>query len=75
MERSLFTRLEMFILTNVHQIGHKQETIALTCFYALGEIFAANVRHNFSVFMCFMGARKAFNRVNCLKEILEIMCY
>lgn len=52
MERSLFTRLEMFILTNVIQIVHKEETIALTCVFMLSVRYLLQMLDITFLFLC-----------------------
>ena len=61
LERILPTRLEMFVLTTDNQFGFKRKDGTDMCIYALKKIVG---RQNSTVFMCFIDASKAFDRIN-----------
>ncbi len=64
LERTLLNRLEKFVLTSNSQFGFKPKHGTDTCRFALKEILDLYDRHNSTIFMCFIDASKAFDRVN-----------
>lgn len=64
LENILYTRLEMYVLTSDNQFGFKKRHGTDMCIYALKEIVGKYLNLNSSVFLCFIDATKAFDRVN-----------
>src|SRR4029434_9412440 len=58
-ERILLMKLEMYVLTADNQFGFKRKHGTDLCIYALKEI----VSRYTSVFLCFIDASKAFDRI------------
>lgn len=63
-ERTLLNKLEQFVLTSDNQFGFKPKHGTDMCIFALKEILDLYNRHNSTIFMCFIDASKAFDRVN-----------
>ncbi|KAK2171500.1 hypothetical protein NP493_1059g00016 [Ridgeia piscesae] len=57
-------RIEMFLDTNPNQFGFKKKHGTDQCIYVLEELFDLYRTLNGSVFVCFLDASKAFDRVN-----------
>ena len=64
LERVLITRLDTFLLTSDNQFGVEKKHGTDRCIFALKEMVAKYVNQNSTVFMCFLDASKAFDRVN-----------
>ena len=64
LERTILNRLEQFVLTADNQFGFKPKHGTDMCIFALKEILDLYNRHNSTMFMCFIDASKAFDRVN-----------
>ena len=64
LEKAILNRLEQFLLTADNQFGFKAKHGTDTCIFALKEILDLYNRHNSTIFMCFIDASKAFDRVN-----------
>ena len=60
----MLDRIEMYVNTNPNQFGFKRKHGTDQCIYVLKEIFNLYRRLNGSVFVCFLDASKAFDRVN-----------
>lgn len=73
LEIILYTRLEMFVLTNDSQFGFKKKHGTDMCIYALKEIVGKYLSLNTSVFLCFIDATKAFDRVNHFKLFMKLV--
>ncbi len=56
--------LERFVLTSDIQFGFKPKHGTDMCIFALKEILDLYNRHNSTIFMCFIDASKAFDRIN-----------
>ncbi len=55
--------LERFVLTSDNQFGFKPKHGTDMCIFALKEILDLYNRHNFTIFMCFIDASKAFDHI------------
>ena len=64
LERILLSRLQEYVTTTENQFGFKSEHGTDLCVYALKEVVSKYKRHNTTVFMCFLDATKAFDRIN-----------
>lgn len=72
LERILLTRLEMYVHTHDNQFGFKKKHGTDLCIYALKEIVAKYQSLHSSIFLCFIDASKAFDRVNHKKLFLRL---
>jgi hypothetical protein len=66
-ENVLFNGLETYLLTNDNQYGFKRKHGTDMCIYALKEIVQKYRSLNSTMFLCFLDASKAFDRVNHAK--------
>ena len=73
LESILLTRLEMYVLTNDNQFGFKRKHGTDLCIYALKELVSRYNRQSTSVFLCFIDASKAFDRVNHEKLFMKLL--
>ena len=64
LEIILLDRLELYMLTNDNQFGFKKKHGTDMCIFALKEIIASYRNLNSSMFLCFLDASKAFDRIN-----------
>ena len=64
LEKILLNRLEQYILTTDNQFGFKRKHGTDMCIFALKEILDKYNRQNSTIFMCFIDASKAFDRVD-----------
>ena len=64
LERTMRDRLEQFILTSDNQFGFKPKHATDMCILALNEILDLYNGQNSTIFMCFIDASKAFDRIN-----------
>ena len=64
LEKILLSRLEMYILTKDNQFGFKAKHGTDMCIFALKEIIARYHSRHSSMFLCFLDASKAFDRIN-----------
>ena len=60
----MLDRIEMYMNMNPNQFGFKRKHGTDQCIYVLKEIIDLYRRLNGSVFVCFLDASKAFDRVN-----------
>ena len=60
----MLDRIEMYMITNPNQFGFKRKHGTDQCIYVLKEIIDLYRKLNGSVFVCFLDASKAFDRVN-----------
>ena len=60
----ILARIEIFLDTNPNQLGFKKKHGTDQCIYVLKEIIDLYRTLNGSVFVCFLDASKAFDRVN-----------
>ena len=72
METVLLSRLERYVLSTDHQFGFKRKHGTDLCIFALKEILDKYNRQNSTMFMCFIDASKAFDRVNHGKLFLKL---
>ena len=63
-ETSLLSKLESVFETSDYQFGFKSHHSTDLCIYTLKEIFEYYKSHSTSVYICFMDASKAFDKVN-----------
>ena len=73
LERILLNKLEMYILTTDNQFGFKRKHGTDMCIYALKEIVFRYTSLNSSVFLCFIDASKAFDRINHEKLFVKLL--
>ena len=73
LERILLTKLEMYVSTSDNQFGFKRKHGTDLCIYALKEIVFSYTSLNSSVFLCFIDASKAFDRINHEKLFLKLL--
>ena len=67
LEILLLERLSNFLLTTSHQFGFKKSHSTDSCIYVLKEAIDFYVAQQSSVYLCFLDASKAFDRVNHFK--------
>ena len=67
LEILLLERLSNFLLTTSHQFGFKKSHSTDSCIYVLKEAIDFYVAQQSSVYLCFLNASKAFDRVNHFK--------
>ena len=72
LERIILNRLEHFLLTSDNQFGFKPKHGTDMCIFALNEVLDVYNRQNSTIFMCFIDASKAFDRVNHEKLFLKL---
>ena len=73
LEIILMSRLERYILTADNQFGFKHKHSTDMCLFALKEILDNYNRQNTTMFLCFIDASKAFDRVNH-EKMLKKLC-
>ena len=64
LEILLLERLSNFLLTSSHQFGFKTKHSTDSCIFVLKEAIDMYVGQQSSVYLCFLDASKAFDRVN-----------
>ena len=64
LEKLLLERLSNFLVTSSHQFGFKPKHSTDACIYILKESIDRYVEQQSSVYLCFLDASKAFDRVN-----------
>ncbi|CAL4244830.1 unnamed protein product, partial [Meganyctiphanes norvegica] len=64
LEIILLERLSTFLLTSSHQFGFKAKHSTDACIYVLKEAIERYTGQKSSVYLCFLDASKAFDRVN-----------
>ena len=64
LERVFLSRCSSYLSTGCHQFGFKEKHSTDMAIYALKEISDYFLRNDSPVFICFLDARKAFDRVN-----------
>ena len=73
LERILLTRLEMFIITADNQFGFKKKHGTDLCIFALKEMIDSYSSRNSTVFLCFIDASCAFDRINHAKLFQKLL--
>ena len=63
-EMVILDRISIYLLTNDNQFGFKKKLGTDSCIYVMKQIIDQYNSLNGSVFMCFLDASKAFDRVN-----------
>ena len=86
LEHVIFNRIEHCIHTSEHQFGFKKKYGTDVCIFALKDVINYYRQLNTPVFLCFIDAKSAFDRVsynklfsllcdrNCPKYIVLMMC-
>ena len=64
LEKLMVERLSNFLFTSSHQFGFKPKHSTDACIYVLKELIDRYVEQQSSVYLCFLDASKAFDRVN-----------
>ena len=64
LEKILLERLSNYLLTTSHQFGFKSKHSTDACIYVLKEAVDLYVNQQSNVYLCFLDATKAFDRVN-----------
>ena len=72
LEMIILKRIEEYLLTSDNQFGFKKKLGTDSCIYVLKEIIDSYSRLNGSVFLCFLDASKAFDRINHRKLFLKL---
>ena len=67
LEKLLLERLNNYLVTSSHQFGFKSKHSTDACIYVLKETINNYVEKESSVYLCFLDASKAFDRVNHYK--------
>jgi len=73
-ERLILQRCKVYLYTTDNQFGFKQNHSAIHCVYLLKEMIAQYTQLGGPVFVCFMDASKAFDRINhctLFKKLLD----
>ena len=73
LETVLLSRLERYIMSTDNQFGFKRKHGTDMCIYALKEILDKYNRQNSTMFLCFIDASKAFDRINHEKLFLKLI--
>lgn len=71
-ESLLLSKLQSFLSTAIKQFDFKANHSTEACIYLLKDIVNCYVKSDTSVFLCFVDARKAFDRVNYSKLFLKL---
>ena len=64
LEMIILERVELFVYTHENQFGFKKQHGTDTCIYVMKEIINRYQRLGSSVYLCFLDASKAFDRIN-----------
>ena len=64
LEMIILERIELFVYTHENQFGFKKQHGTDTCIYVMKEIINRYQRLGSSVYLCFLDASKAFDRIN-----------
>ena len=73
LEKLLLERLKNYLLTSSHQFGFKSKHSTDACIYVLKETINSYVEKQSSVYLCFLDASKAFDRVNHYKLFQKLL--
>ena len=74
LERVLLNRCRSNLATGDHQFGFKERHSTDMAVYSFKEIADHYLRNRSAVFVCFLDARKAFDRVNHWKLFEKLLC-
>ena len=72
LEKILLSRLEKFIFTKDNQFGFKAKHGTDMCIFALKEMIASYRNRDSSMFLSFLDASKAFDRINHEKLFMKM---
>lgn len=72
-ELVLLDKISKFVTSSDCQFGFKAKLGTDMCIYSLKEFIAKYNNQNSSVFMCFLDASKAFDRVNHKKLFMKLI--
>ena len=78
LEMIILERIELFVYTHENQFGFKKQHGTDTCIYVMKEIINRYQRLGSSVYLCFLDASKAFDRINhdtLFKNKCDIECF
>ena len=73
LEKLLLDRLSNYLVTSSHQFGFKPKHSMDACIYVLKETINNYVEKQSSVYLCFLDASKAFDRVNHYKLFQKLL--
>lgn len=73
LETVVLCRLERYVLSTDNQFGFKRKHGTDLCIFALKEILDRYNKQNSTMFLCFIDASKAFDRVNHQKLFLKLI--
>ena len=73
LEKILLERLNNYLVTSSHQFGFKAKHSTDACIYVLKEAINSYVEAQSSVYLCFLDASKAFDRVNHFKLFQKLL--
>ncbi len=71
-EHILMDGLKEYLVTTDNQFGFKRKHGTDLCIYSLKEVVSVYNRNNSTVFMCFLNASKAFDRINHTKMFMKL---
>lgn len=71
-EQILMDRLKEYLITMDNQFGFKSKHGTDLCIYSLKEVVSKYNGHNSTVFLCFLYASKAFDRINHTKLFIKL---
>ncbi len=87
LEYCMLTRVEHYVYTNGNQFAYKSGHSTDMCIFVLKETISYYLKHNTPIFVCFLDASKAFDRLNhwvlfkhlkdreCPKYIIKFLLY
>ena len=73
LEHVILNRIERYIETSEHQFGFKKKHGTDICIYALKDVINYYRKLNTPVFLCFIDAKSAFDRVS-YKKLFTLLC-
>ena len=73
LEKILLERLKNYLITSSHQFGFKSKHSRYACINVLKETINNYVEKQSSVYLCFLDASKAFDRVNHFKLFQKLL--
>ena len=72
LEQVLLDRLQQYVITTDNQFGFKSKHSTDLCIYALKEMVSVYRTKNSTMFLCFLDASKAFDKVNHGKMFVKL---